>query len=109
MRLLRALDRNRRVTAVPYQRPGAPEAHGLTAEQCAREAWSVTPDGVRYPGAAAVNAALSAALGTRLPLRLHALPGVRQAQDRAYAWVARNRRRLPGDVPLCRRHPERCR
>jgi predicted DCC family thiol-disulfide oxidoreductase YuxK len=109
VRLIRALDRHRRVTAVPYQRPGTPESHGLTADQCAREAWAVVSDGDRYPGAAAINAALSAALGTRLPLRLYALPGIRQAQDRAYSCVARNRRDLPGDVPLCRSHPERCR
>lgn len=105
---MRTLDRHRRVTAVPYQRPGTPEAHGLTADQCARQAWAFTPEGARYSGAAAINAALSAALGTRLPLCIHALPGIGPAQNHAYSWVARNRRRLPGDVPLCRSHPGRC-
>ncbi len=56
-----------------------------------------------------MNAALAAALGTRLPLLLYSLPGVRQVQDAAYSWVARNRGRFPGDTPYCRQQPEECR
>ena len=33
MRLLKALDRNRRVTAVPFQKRGTPGSVGLTLEQ----------------------------------------------------------------------------
>lgn len=103
-----ALDRRRRVTVVPFQKPGAPEAAGLTVEQCERAAWGIAPDGRRYRGAAAVNAALAVATGTRLPLALYGLPGVRQLEDLVYALVARYRSHLPGAAPYCAEHPEEC-
>ena len=109
VRLIRALDREHRVTAVPYQKPGTPEAHGLSFAQCEAAIWAVTPERKRCSGAAAINTALSVALETRLPLWLYAAPGVRRLQDLVYSLVARNRRRLPGDAPYCRQHPEGCR
>lgn len=108
MRLVRALDRRRRVAAVPFQKPGAAAAHGLTVAACEAAAWAIAPDGTRFRGAAAVNATLAVALGTSLPYRLYALPGVRDLQDRVYDWVARRRNRLPGDLPFCDRHPAEC-
>ena len=108
VRLLKTLDHHDRVEAVPYQRPGTPEAHGLTPARCEAALQGTTPEGELYSGAAAVNAALSVALGTRLPLAFYGTPGVRQLQDLIYLLVARNRRRLPGDVSFCRQHPERC-
>ena len=95
------------MTTVPYQKPGAPEAHGLSVAECEATAWAVTPEG-SYAGAAAINTVLAVALGTRLPLLLYATPGVKRLQEVAYAWIARNRRRLPGDTPYCRRHPDEC-
>lgn len=109
MRLVGALDRNHRVTMAPFQKPGTLAAHGLSLAQCEASAWAITPDRKRYPGAAAINMALAVALGTRLPLRLYAVPGVKQLQEAAYAWIARNRHRLPGDTPHCRQHPDECR
>jgi predicted DCC family thiol-disulfide oxidoreductase YuxK len=109
VRLLRSLDRAGRVKAVPYQGPGTPEEHGLSLAQCEAAAWTVTPGPDRRSGAAAVNTALAVALGTRLPLWLYAAPGMEQLQERTYSLVARNRRRLPGDAPYCRQHPEGCR
>jgi predicted DCC family thiol-disulfide oxidoreductase YuxK len=117
VRLVGALDRGRRVTAVPFQQPGVPEAAGLTLADCEGAAWALADDPIalfqgrrrRYRGAAAVNAALATALGTWLPLLLYALPGIRWLQDRAYDWVARNRSRLPGDTPFCEQFPARCR
>ena len=35
-------------------------------------------------------------------------PGLRQVQDRIYDFIARIRRHLPGDVPYCVQHPEKC-
>lgn len=109
MRLVRTLDRSRRVTMVPFQQPGAAAAHGLTIAQCESAAWAITPDRQRYPAAMAVNLTLAVALRTRLPLWFYAIFGIRQLQDSAYAWVARNRSRLPGDTPYCEQHPEQCR
>ena len=109
MRLLEALDRNRRVTAVPFQRSGTPASVGLTLEECEASVWAIAPDGGRYRGAEAVNALVACALGTAVPLLLYYLPGICQLQDFIYSLIAQNRSRLPGDQPYCAQHPAECR
>jgi predicted DCC family thiol-disulfide oxidoreductase YuxK len=109
VRLLKALDRNRRVTAVPYQKSSVPGSVGLTVEECEATAWAIAPDGGRYSGAGAVNAAVAAALGSAAPLFLYSLPGIRQLQDFIYYLISSNRSRLPGDRPYCVQHPAECR
>ena len=109
MRLLKALNRNRRVTTVPFQKSGFPASVGLTLEECEASAWTIAPDGTRYRGAEAVNALVAAALGTAVPLFVYYLPGIRQLQDYIYCVVASNRSRLPGDQPYCAQHPAECR
>ena len=109
MRLLKALDRNRRVTAVPFQKSGTPASVGLTLQECKASAWAIAPDGERYRAAEAVNALVAVALGTAVPLLVYYLPGIRQLQDFIYSVVASNRSRLPGDRPHCAQHPAECR
>ena len=109
MRLLKALDRNRRVTAVPFQKSGIPASVGLTLEECEASAWAIAPDGDRYRGAEAVNALVACALGTAVPLLVYYLPGIRRLQDFIYYLIASNRSRLPGDQPYCSQHPVECR
>ena len=109
MRLLKALDRNRRVTAVPFQKSGTPASVGLTLEECEASAWAIAADGGYYRGAEAVNALVAATLGTAVPLVLYYLPGIRQVQDFIYSLIASNRSRLPGDQPYCAQHPAECR
>jgi predicted DCC family thiol-disulfide oxidoreductase YuxK len=109
VRLLKALDRNRRVTGVPFQKRGTPASVGLTLKECEASAWAIAPDGERYRGAEAVNALVAAALGSALPLLVYHLPGIRQLQDYIYFLIASNRSRLPGDRPYCAQHPAECR
>ena len=109
MRLLKALDRNRRVTAVPFQKSGTPASVGLTLEECRASAWAIAPDGSRYRGAEAMNALVAAALESAVPLFVYSLPGIRQVQDFIYSVIASNRSRLPGDRPYCAQHPAECR
>ena len=109
MRLLKALDRDRRVTAVPFQKSGTPASAGLTLEECKASAWAIASEGSRYRGAEAVNALVAAALGTAVPLLLYYLPGIRQVQNFIYSLIASNRSRLPGDQPYCTQHPAECR
>src|ERR671911_511646 len=109
MRLVQALDRNRRVTAVPSQKRGVCASAGLTTEECEASVWAVAPDGRRYRGAEAINVVLAVALDTRVPHGLYKLPLVRWLQDLTYYWVAANRGRLPGDKPYCSQHPYQCR
>ena len=109
MRLLKTLDRNRRVTAVPLQKSGIPASVGLTLEECKASAWAIAPEGERYRGAEAMNALVACALGSALPLLLYNLPGIRQMQDFIYSLIASNRSRLPGDTSYCAQHPAECR
>jgi predicted DCC family thiol-disulfide oxidoreductase YuxK len=109
VRLLKTLDRNRHVTAVPFQRSGVPASVGLILEECEETAWAIAPDGRRYRAAEAVNAAVAVALGTAAPLLLYSLPGIKQLQDLVYSQVASNRDRLPGDRPYCAQQPAECR
>lgn len=108
VRLLKMLDRNGHVTAIPFQTSGVPEQYGLNFEQCNSVAWVVTPDYKHYPGAAAINMVLAVALGTALPVQIYRLPGMQQIQNRVYDWIARNRRRFRGDTPHCIQHPDAC-
>ena len=108
MRLLKALDRNRRVTAVPFQKSSVPASVGLTLEECKASAWAIAPDGSRYRGAEAVNALVAAALGTAVPLLVYYLPGIRQLQNFIYSLIASNRNRLAGDQPYCAQRPAEC-
>jgi hypothetical protein len=43
VRLLKALDRNRRVTAVPFQKTGIPASVGLTLQECEASACVIVP------------------------------------------------------------------
>jgi predicted DCC family thiol-disulfide oxidoreductase YuxK len=106
--LLVRLDRRDRITTLPYQRAGVAEEAGVSRAALAGAVFWDGGDGGRYWGAEAINAALSAALGTRLPLRLYRLPGVGRLQDRVYRWVAANRHRLPGATPWCTAEPGAC-
>jgi predicted DCC family thiol-disulfide oxidoreductase YuxK len=108
VRLVERVDRDRRVTAVPYQKPGVPASSGLTLEECKEAAWAVSSDGRRYRGAGAVNVSLAVATRTALPLLVYALPGVRQLEDLAYDLIAANRNKLPGVEPYCKQYPEEC-
>jgi predicted DCC family thiol-disulfide oxidoreductase YuxK len=108
VRWITALDWGRRITIAPFQDVAARTAAGLSVPQCEAAAWAITPDVRRYPGAHAINLALAVALGYPLPVWFYRVPGVRQLQDSVYAWVVRNRHRLPGDTPYCAQHPERC-
>jgi predicted DCC family thiol-disulfide oxidoreductase YuxK len=109
VRLLKALDRDRRVTAVPFQKSGVPVSVGLTLEECEATAWAIASDGGRYRAAEAVNVAVAVALGTSILLLLYSLPGIRQLQDFIYHLVASNRDRLPGDRPYCAQYQAECR
>ncbi|MBO0839347.1 MAG: DUF393 domain-containing protein [Sciscionella sp.] len=107
--LLTTLDRRGRINAVPLQRPGIAERIGCTTEQLLASVWWLDDDGERCSGAHAVNAALSAALGTRAPLWLYRRSRwLMHVQDATYRWIAANRHRFPGRTPYCVRHPADC-
>jgi predicted DCC family thiol-disulfide oxidoreductase YuxK len=102
------LDRTGALDTAPSQAPGTVERLGIPAERLGESVWWLDSSGAVYGGAEAVNAALSTALGTRLPLWFYRLPVVRSVEEFAYRWVAAHRYRFPGTTPYCESHPVAC-
>ncbi len=105
---LARLDRAGRVRLEPLQAPGMADRLGVPEERLLESVRWLDSSGAVYAGARAVNAALSAALGTRLPWWLYRLPGMGAAQEAVYRWVAAHRYRFRGVTPLCESDPRRC-
>jgi predicted DCC family thiol-disulfide oxidoreductase YuxK len=106
--LLVRLDRTGSMRTEPLQGPGVAQRLGIDPSQLLYSVRWLDQSGAVYSGAEAVNAALSAALGTRLPLLVYRIPGVRLLQDVVYRWVADHRYRFPGTTPYCESHPVAC-
>lgn len=88
---------------VPFQRADL-AALGLTRDQAAQAVWWVDAGGHRARGHVAAARALVAADGVWAALgRALDGPVLGPAAARVYAWVARNRHRLPGGTPACGR------
>jgi predicted DCC family thiol-disulfide oxidoreductase YuxK len=102
------LDRTGNLKTEPFQRAGTAERLGISADRLRESAWWLDATGEVYGGAKAANAALSAALGTRLPLVIYRIPGIRALQEAVYRWIADHRYRFPGTTPYCESHPVAC-
>lgn len=102
------LNRTGDVQTEPFQRAGSAERLGIPASRIAESVWWLDSTGEVYAAAEAVNAAVSAAIGSRLPLVVYRLPGIRFLQEEVYRWVADNRYRFPGTTPYCESHPAGC-
>ncbi len=105
---LARLDRAGRVRLEPLQAPGMADRLGIPEDRLLESVRWLDSSGAVYAGARAVNAALSAALGTSVPSRIYRLPGIGAAQDAVYRWVAAHRYRFRGVTPLCESDPRRC-
>lgn len=93
------------LAAESFRDPGVPERHGLTAAQCDR-AIHLVAGGKAYAGAEAVMRVMLGHALLRLLAWGYYVPGIRQAADAAYRWVADNRFRFGGSCPegTCDRH-----
>lgn len=105
---LARLDRTGHLRIEPFQTPGMADRLGVPADRLSESAWWLDSSGEVFAGAEAMNAALAAARGSSLPLRIYRLPGVRAAQNVVYRWVATHRYRFRGVTPLCEAEPARC-
>ncbi|BBZ46981.1 thiol-disulfide oxidoreductase DCC family protein [Mycobacterium parmense] len=101
-------DRTGALTIEPFQSPEIADRIAVRADRLRESAWWLDSSGEIFSGAHAMNAALAAALGTPLPLRVYRLPGVGAVQDAVYRWVATHRSRFRGAMPLCEADPQRC-
>jgi predicted DCC family thiol-disulfide oxidoreductase YuxK len=105
---LARLDRAGALEIRPFQEPGVAELLGLTEARLRESSWWLDSSGSVSGGAEGMNAALSVALGTRLPLLIYRLPVVGAVQRRVYQYVATHRYRFPGTTPYCEAHPVAC-
>ena len=105
---LRRLDRTGELQTEPLQRAGTAERLGISPDRLMEQVWWLDASGQVYGGAEAANAAVSAAVGTRLPLLVYRAPGMRFVQDAIYRWVADHRYRFPSTTPYCETHPVAC-
>ena len=101
-------DRTGDLRTEPLQGPGVAERLGVPDDRLLEAVRWLDSSGAVYGGAEAANAAVSVALGTRLPLLMYRLPGMRFIQNVVYRWVADHRYRFPGKTPYCESHPVAC-
>lgn len=102
------LDRAGQLRTAPLQSDGVAERLGVSGARLLDVARWLDADRTVYESAEAMNAAVAAALGTRWPLRLYRIPGLRAVQDAVYRYVAGHRYRFPGTTPYCESHPISC-
>jgi predicted DCC family thiol-disulfide oxidoreductase YuxK len=101
-------DRTGSLETEPLQGPGVAERLGVPDERLLEAMRWLDSSGAVYTGAEAWAAAWSVALGTRLPLLVYRIPGIRLVQNAVYRWVADHRYRFPGATPYCESHPVAC-
>jgi predicted DCC family thiol-disulfide oxidoreductase YuxK len=106
--LLNKLDRTGKLHSEPLQRPGSAQRLGISSAELLESVRWLDSSGEVYSGAKAANAALSVAIGSRIPLRIYRIPGVRLIEEAVYRWIAANRYRFPGTTPYCESHPQAC-
>lgn len=106
--LLLKLNRTGELHTEPLQGAGVAERLGVPPSQLLESVRWLDSSGAVYSGAEAANAAVSAALGSRLPLMIYRVPGIRSLQNAVYRWIADHRYRFPGTTPYCESHPVAC-
>lgn len=92
----------------PLQTPGTAERLGVADSNLMDSVRWLDTEGNVYAGAEAANAAVSVALGTRIPLMIYRIPGIRSLEEAVYRWVANHRYRFPGTTPYCESNPVAC-
>jgi predicted DCC family thiol-disulfide oxidoreductase YuxK len=106
--LLLKMDRTGKLRTETLQSPGAAQRLGIAPTSLLESVRWLDSSGTVYSGAEAANAALSAATGTRIPLVIYRIPGIRFIEDAVYRWVVAHRYRFPGTTPYCESHPSAC-
>ena len=106
--LLLRFNRTGNVQTETLQSADAAQRLGVAPANLLESVRWLDTSGAVYSGAEAANAALSAAVGTRIPLAIYRIPGIRLMEEAAYRWVAANRYRFPGTTPYCESHPGAC-
>jgi predicted DCC family thiol-disulfide oxidoreductase YuxK len=106
--VLLKLNRTGDLHTEPLQTPGTAERLGVADSNLMDSVRWLDAEGNVYAGAEAANAAVSVALGTRIPLMIYRIPGIRSLEEAVYRWVANHRYRFPGTTPYCESNPVAC-
>jgi len=106
--LLLKFDRTGKIQTEPLQGPGVAERLGVEPTSLLDAVRWIDANGTVYEGAEATNAAISTAIGNRIPLAVYRLPGIRFIEDVVYRWVVAHRYKFPGTTPYCESHPAAC-
>ena len=106
--LLLKFDRTGDLRTEPLQTAGLADRLGVPESRLLDSVRWLDDSGTVCAGAEAVNAAVSSALGTRVPLSVYRIPGIRSLEDAIYRYVAAHRYRFPGTTPYCESHPVAC-
>jgi predicted DCC family thiol-disulfide oxidoreductase YuxK len=101
-------NRTGRLRSEPMQQPGTPDRVGVTVEVLFESSWWLDSSGEVFRGAKAINAALSTAIGSDLPMMVYRVPGIGAVQEVVYRWVASHRYKFRGVTPFCESEPQRC-
>jgi predicted DCC family thiol-disulfide oxidoreductase YuxK len=102
------LNKTGRLRSEPMQQPGTAGRIGVTAEELLETSWFLDSSGAVFRGAKGMNAALSTAIGTELPMSIYRIPGIGAVQEMVYRWFAAHRYKFRGVTPLCESDPQRC-
>jgi predicted DCC family thiol-disulfide oxidoreductase YuxK len=101
-RCLASLARPGAVEMRDFQAAGVLDAYPqVSREECMRALQLVAEDGRVFSGAEAVARVLATRPLAGAAARLYFVPGIRQAADAAYGFVARNRYRFLGRNDAC--------
>ena len=95
-------DRTGNLETEPLQGAGVAERLGIPHDQLLEAMRWLDSSGDVYSGAEAWAAAWSVALGTRLPLLVYRIPGIRFVQNVVYRWVAEPSLPLPREDAVLR-------
>jgi predicted DCC family thiol-disulfide oxidoreductase YuxK len=106
--LLLRFNRTGSVQTETLQSPGTAQRLGIEPASLLESIRWLDASGAVYSGAEAANAAFSAAIGTRIPLAIYRIPGIRFIEEAVYRWIAAHRYRFPGTTPYCESHPTAC-
>ena len=106
--LLLRFNRTGNVQTETLQSPGTAQRLGITPTSLLDSIRWLDASGAVYSGAEAANAAFSAAVGTRIPLAIYRIPGIRFIEEAVYRWIAAHRYRFPGTTLYCESHPTAC-
>ena len=105
---MRRLDKHDRLDIVASQATGQRDQTGVSEVEGDAAVWAVAPDGIKVGGARAIALALAVGRQARWPVLPWKVPGASWFLDRAYALVAANRHRIPGERPWCLAHASGC-